>query len=196
MTLVSRAVEFAAKCHDGAVRKGTTIPYIVHPMEAAAIAASVTDDQEILAAALLHDVIEDCGISEETLCDKFGPRVAQIVAAESEEKDDRPHESWNRRKQATVDRLSCSGRAEKIVALADKLSNMRAIRRDYDQHGEAVFFRFHQHDKSRHAWYYRSCAALMKDELGDTAAHRELVGLIGYVFSDIPEDREKDAQAV
>lgn len=198
MTLVSRAVEFAAKSHDGAVRKGTSIPYIVHPMEAAAIAASITDDPEILAAALLHDVIEDCGVSAETLCSLFGARVAEIVAAESEEKDDRPRESWDRRKQTALDRLAACGRAEKIVALADKLSNMRAIRRDYDMYGEALFFRFHQHDKRRHAWYYRGCAALMKSELGDTAAYRELVGLIGYVFADVPEDSadHPDAQAV
>ena len=67
MSLVSQADAFAAKAHDGMLRKGTNTPYIVHPREAAAIAASITDDEHVIAAALLHDVMEDCGVTEEEL---------------------------------------------------------------------------------------------------------------------------------
>lgn len=71
MTLVTEAVIFAAQAHDGAARKGSVIPYIVHPMEVVAICATLTDDPQVLAAAALHDVMEDCGIgfdgAEQTL---------------------------------------------------------------------------------------------------------------------------------
>lgn len=187
MTLIQKADAFAEKAHEGMTRKGTTIPYITHPREAAQIAASMTDDPEVIAAALLHDVIEDCGVSAGMLEAQFSARVAQIVLAESETKDDNPCESWNRRKQEAIDKLSRGTREEKIVALSDKLSNMRAIRRDYDALGEAMFVRFHQHDKSRHAWYYRSIVSLLEGELGLTDAWRELTQLVEYVFSDIPK---------
>lgn len=187
MTLVSDAMIFAARAHDGALRKGTNIPYIVHPAEVAAIAATLTDDPEILAAALLHDVMEDCGVSEEALCERFGMRVAQMVKSETQERSGDPAATWLSRKQGAVERIGQGDRAVKIIALSDKLSNMRAIHRDYDRDGERLFFRFHQHDKALHAWYYRSCAALLEDELGDTLAWQELAAHIAYVFADIPQ---------
>ena len=67
MTLVTEAVIFAAQAHDGAARKGSVIPYIVHPMEVVAICATLTDDPQVLAAAALHDVMEDCGIGFDEL---------------------------------------------------------------------------------------------------------------------------------
>jgi len=186
MTLVSDAMIFAARAHDGMLRKGTNRPYIVHPAEVLAIAATLTDDPEILAAALLHDVMEDCGVSEETLAARFGVRVARMVRSETQERNGDPGETWLARKQGAVKRIGRGSREVKIIALSDKLSNMRAIHRDYDRDGERLFFRFHQHDKALHAWYYRSCAALMEQELGDTLAWKELSSHIAYVFADIP----------
>lgn len=186
MTLVSDAMIFAARAHDGMLRKGTNIPYIVHPAEVAAIAATLTADQEVLAAALLHDVMEDCGVSEQALAGQFGGRVAQLVKSETQERNGDPGATWLARKQGAVERIAAGGRDVKIIALSDKLSNMRAIHRDYDRDGERLFFRFHQHDKVLHAWYYRSCAALLKEELGDTLAWQELTQHIAYVFADIP----------
>jgi len=196
MTLVSDAMIFAASAHDGMLRKGTRIPYILHPGEVAAIAATLTDDEEVLAAAILHDVMEDCGVSEETLCARFSARVAALVKSETQERSGDPCETWLKRKQGAIARIAQGDRAVKIIALSDKLSNMRAIHRDFDQYGEELFFRFHQHDKKLHAWYYRSCAALLKGELGDTKAWQELAEHIEYVFEGIGETiREKEAFA-
>ena len=188
MTLVSDAMIFAARAHDGALRKGTNLPYIVHPAEVAAIAATLTDEPEILAAALLHDVMEDCGVSEEELAQRFGARVARLVRSETQEHSGDPRETWLERKQGAVQRVTQADRETKIIALSDKLSNMRAIHRDYDQYGEQLFDRFHQHDKALHAWYYRSFAALLKSELGDTLAWNELAEHVAYVFSNVPQD--------
>ena len=72
--MVKKAAAFAERAHRGAVRKGTAIPYITHPLEAAVIVASITEDQELIAAALLHDVMEDAGVSREKLKAEFGSR--------------------------------------------------------------------------------------------------------------------------
>ena len=186
MTLVSDAMIFAARAHDGMLRKGTHIPYIVHPAEVASIAATLTDDPDVLAAALLHDVMEDCGVSEAELAAQFGVRVALLVKSETLERSGDPAATWLARKQGAVERIGRSSKEVKIIALSDKLSNMRAIHRDYDRDGERLFFRFHQHDKALHAWYYRSCAALLKEEMGNTLAWQELSEHIAYVFADIP----------
>ena len=80
--LFDRAIILAAQAHAGMVRKGSDTPYIVHPMEAAAIAATMTNDPEILAAAVLHDTVEDTGVSIADIRREFGDRVAAIVSAE------------------------------------------------------------------------------------------------------------------
>ena len=184
MTLLTRAVIFAANAHDGATRKGGKMPYIVHPMEAAAIAAALTADEEVIAAAALHDVAEDCGVTEQELTLRFGARVARLVLEESQTQFSDPRQTWRIRKQQTIDQLARGGREAKILALSDKLSNMRAICRDYRRDGEALFSRFNQPDKHLHAWYYKSCAALIEPELGDTDEWRELVCLIDEVFGE------------
>lgn len=188
MTLVTEAVIFAAQAHDGMMRRGSRMPYIVHPMEAAAIAASLTQDEEIIAAAVLHDVIEDCGETRESLAARFGERVATLVQAESQTPQPGRPDGWLMRKRETVDKLRQGNREMKLIALADKLSNMRAIHRDYIHLGEKVFERFHEHDKKKHAWYYRGCAKLIGQEFGDTDLWRELNALVEEVFGDVGEE--------
>ena len=72
LTLLDKAIIFATKAHSGARRKGTNVPYIVHPIEAAAIVSTMTDDEEVIAAAVLHDVIEDTDATEDDLYARFG----------------------------------------------------------------------------------------------------------------------------
>ena len=99
------------------------------------------------------------------LAQRFGARVAELVLSETQERCGDPCMTWETRKRAAIAQIAGGGRASKIIALSDKLSNMRAIRRDFERDGERTFARFHQNDKRRHAWYYRSFAALLKDEL-------------------------------
>jgi myo-inositol-1(or 4)-monophosphatase len=179
--LVAKASAFAAYAHDGQFRKGSAIPYIVHPMEAMAIAASMTNDPEVLAAAALHDVIEDCGVTEEEIRLRFGKRVAQLVASVSERKEADAVSSWQRRKLLTINRLRVASREKMILTLADKLSNLRSIERDFAAVGNALWQRFNQPNPSMHHWYYASIAESLK-ALEDTAAYREYAALIGRVF--------------
>ena len=185
--LLNRAIVFAVEKHAGAVRKGTVIPYIVHPLEALAIASSMTDRQEVLAAAVLHDVVEDAGVSRSELVDRFGERVAELVMAESEDKreDEDKSASWRTRKEETIAHLrKISNIDVKVIALSDKLSNMRSIYRDYTTIGEDFWNRFNQKDKSQHGWYYSEMADVLS-ELSDTFAWKEYSQLVVKVFEEV-----------
>ena len=181
--LMDRAIVFAVQAHHNTERRGKGFPYIVHPMEAVEIVASITPDQELLAAAALHDTIEDTDVTVEDIRREFGDRVAELVHAESDQFTEGVSEedSWHDRKQAAIDRLRNASHDAKIVAIGDKLSNMRAIWRDYQVKGDELWKIFHVKDKASHEWHYRGLAASLS-ELSDTFAYREFVMLINDVF--------------
>ena len=181
--LLDRAIMFAVKAHAGTERRGKGFPYIIHPLEAVEIVATITPDQELLSAAMLHDTVEDTPVTVDDLRKEFGDRIANIVEAESDvhNEGESEHESWHRRKQEAIDRLTAAPMEAKIVALGDKLSNMRAIARDYAQIGDGLWKMFHVTEKSEHEWHYRGLAHALKD-LEVTQAYREFVYLIEEVF--------------
>lgn len=178
-----RALEFAMKAHRGQVRKGSTVPYIVHPIETALIVMTLSDDQDVIIAALFHDIIEDTKYGAKEIEMAFGTRVAELVQAESENKRRGQDASatWKIRKQEFIDSLPDKPKEEKIIALADKLSNMRATYQGFRKNGEKFWERFHEKRKEMHAWYYRSIAEGLK-EFEHTDAWKELDGLIRKVF--------------
>lgn len=175
--MIQEAVNFAERAHRGAVRKGSRIPYITHPLEAAVIAASITDDPEVIAAAVLHDVLEDTDVTREELELHFGSRVTGLVKEESEDKT----KSWIERKSATIEHLKTAPRDVKIIVLADKLSNLRCTARDYFLLGDQVWERFNEKRKELHAWYYDGVAAELK-ELSSYPEYKEYVRLCRLVF--------------
>ena len=181
--LLDRAIIFAVKAHHNTERRGKGFPYIVHPMEAVEIVATITPDQELLAAAVLHDTIEDTDVTVEDIRREFGYRIAELVHAESDQFTEGVSEedSWHDRKQAAIDRLRLAPHDAKIVAMGDKLSNMRAIARDYATKGDELWNIFHVKNKADHEWHYRGLADSLK-ELSDTFAYKEFVALIDEVF--------------
>jgi len=182
--LLDRAIIFAVKAHSGTERRGKGYPYIVHPLEAVEIVATMTADQELLAAAALHDTVEDTDVTVEQIRAEFGDRVAALVAAESDEMPEGVSEqdSWHSRKQAAIDRLSHASHDAKMVALGDKLSNMRAIARDYAVKGDALWSIFHAKDPKDHEWHYRGLAEALR-ELDGSFAFKEFEQLINQVFA-------------
>ena len=182
-TLLDRAILFAVRAHAGTERRGKGFPYIVHPMEALEIVATMTRDQELLAAAVLHDTVEDTDTTVEQIQAEFGDRIASLVASESDTMPEGVSEedSWHARKQAAIDRLARASHDAKVVALGDKLSNMRAIARDYAQQGDALWNLFHVKDRKEHEWHYRGLAESLR-ELQDTFAYKEFEQLINQVF--------------
>lgn len=185
---LDRAIIFAVKAHAGTERRGKGFPYIVHPMEAMEIVATMTPDQELLAAAALHDTVEDTSVTIEDIRAQFGDRVASLVQSESDVfiEGKSEEDSWHERKQAAMDRLAAASHEAKMVALGDKLSNMRAIARDYAVQGDALWQLFHAKDPKDHEWHYRGLAQALK-ELSDTFAYKEFVSLINQVFAKADE---------
>ena len=183
--LLDRAIIFAVRAHAGTERRGKGFPYIVHPMEAVEIVSTMTPDQELLAAAALHDTVEDTDVTVDRIRAEFGDRIAELVAAESDVFTEGVSEedSWHARKQAAIDRLAKAPHDAKIVALGDKLSNMRAIARDYAVQGDALWNLFHAKDPKDHEWHYRGLADSLR-ELQDTFAFREFESLINQVFGN------------
>lgn len=182
--LLDRAIIFAVKAHAGTERRGKGYPYIIHPLEAVEIVATMTPDQELLAAAALHDTVEDTDVTVEQIRSEFGDRIATLVADESEERPNglSDEESWHDRKRAAINHLANASHDAKIVALGDKLSNMRAIARDYAEIGDALWNRFHSKNPKDHEWHYRGLADALR-ELSDTSAFQEFERLINQVFN-------------
>lgn len=184
MELVSEAIVFAVKAHDGMRRRKGDAPYVLHPMEAAVIVGSMSDDQNLIAAAVLHDVVEDAGITMEEIERRFGKRVRQLVECETENKREElpPEETWQIRKEESLQTLkNTEDPAVLMVWLGDKLANMRAIYRDWKVEGDTMWSRFHQPDPSVQAWYYTTIAELTKP-LAHTAAWEEYKTLTDLVF--------------
>ena len=185
--LLERAIGFAAMKHAGQKRKGTTIPYITHVIEAMEIVCRMTEDEELRAAAVLHDTLEDTGTAKEELVRNFGQRVADLVAAESENKrEDRPAEStWMERKQETISHLDGAATEILMIALGDKLSNVRAMAKDYREIGEELWQRFNMKDPILQGMYYGQLANVFHgdEKIRETDAYREYIQLCAEVFS-------------
>ena len=182
-SVLDKAIVFAVKAHAGTERRGKGFPYIVHPLEAVEIVATMTTDQELLAAAALHDTVEDTSVTLDDIRREFGDRVAKLVEEESDVFMEGVSEadSWHERKQAAIDRLSRASRDAKMVALGDKLSNARIIYRDFVQKGDKLWSIFHVTDVKEHEWHYRGLASSLK-ELEGTFAYTEFTDLVEKIF--------------
>ena len=185
MNLLENAILFATSAHEGQMRKLGRIPYILHPMEVAAIVSTMSEDMETMTAAVLHDTVEDCGVTLQTIRERFGERVAELVRSETEDKrHDRPaEETWMKRKEESLLLLrDTPDREVKILWLSDKLANLRSFYRSYLKMGDGVWQGMHQRDPAIQGWYYRSVGEAVRTELSDTAAYAEYMQLVRAMF--------------
>lgn len=180
---LSEAIQFAAIAHDGAYRKGTQTPYITHVLEAGLIAMTLTQDEDVIIAAILHDVVEDTSYELADIEKQFGSKVAELVAFESEDKmvGIPKTDTWKIRKEMALHKLKEEPLEAKIICLSDKLSNIRASAKTYAEKGDAMWLVFNQKDKKEQEWYYRSIYENLR-ELSDTQAYKEYVALCDVVF--------------
>lgn len=187
MNLLEEAIIYATVLHQGVRRKNSDIPYILHPLEVAQILSTMTDDQEIIAAGVLHDVVEDTDGTLSEVKARFGDRVARLVASETENKYPEEDEgsTWKKRKEESLLVLKNSSDAGvKMLWLADKLSNLRSISRDYSERGEDLWSSFHQSDPDMHRWYYRTVAEYIEYALNKTGAYKEFIQHINFVWPE------------
>lgn len=182
--ILDDAILFAVKAHSGFERRGKGYPYIVHPMEAVAIVATITKDQELLAAAALHDVVEDTDYSVDDIKKQFGDRIANLVASESDlvVEGKNESESWKERKEFAIQRLKKLSYDAKVVAIGDKLSNARAMLNDYKSMGEKLWDKFHVNDPKLHKWHYEGLRDALSDLKG-TIPFEEFSDIVDKLFA-------------
>lgn len=151
-----QALLFAARMHARQSKKGTGVPYIAHLLGVASLVLEAGGDEDLAIAALLHDVVEDCGGLPvlKKVQRRFGSRVAHIVDGCTDSYAD-PKPPWRRRKEQYLKRLHNEDDETRLVSAADKLYNARSILSDYRHLGEALWQRFTGRREGT-LWYYRS----------------------------------------
>ena len=180
-----RGIATASRAHDGHYRKGSGVPYISHPMSVMLIAASVTNDEDVLLAALFHDILEDVpeNYSRAEMEDEFGPRVVEIVEGVTK---DSSLPSWQERADAYLEQLSHGSEESLIVAAADKFHNLSQTLEDLDRDGHALWERFRS-TPSQQLWWYTSVRNVIAERLPDMPLLADLSVLIERLDSWVQE---------
>ena len=178
------AAAWAIEMHKDQVRKATGIPYVSHLFAVAALAMEHGADEDQTVAALLHDIIEDTPATFEQVDERFGPRVAEIVAACSERHGD-PKPKWRMRKEVYIDHIGLMPTEALVVTIADKLHNARSIRRDLAVQGLPMFARFTAADPDDQLWYYESLVDAYRARTVDDEALTALVDQLDAVVAEI-----------
>jgi (p)ppGpp synthase/HD superfamily hydrolase len=174
--MLYEAIRVAATAHKDQKRKGTDLPYIMHPLSVAIALSRAGYPEEVIAAGALHDTVEDTGLMLEDIRRVFGDRVADIVEGCSEPDRSLP---WEARKQHTLDQLKTAAREVRAVSCADKLDNARSILADKRKLGNRVWDRFSR-GQDQQKWYYQGLVAGLCGRLDEEAE-----GSIFHQFRDV-----------
>jgi (p)ppGpp synthase/HD superfamily hydrolase len=180
------AFTYAHEAHLGQTRKGTTIPYLVHPLDVANVLSNISAPAHVVIAGLLHDVIEDGGKSLSEVKELFGEDIAALVDGATEPEKLRKRDgktSWKQRKTHTIERIREASYELKLLSLADKLSNLRDMVNEYNETGDTFWSKFNA-PKQEQAWYYRSMLESYSNnnEITKTAAYAEFKNKVEYLF--------------
>ena len=188
MNIVDKAINFAAMAHNGQTRKSTSIPYISHPFAVGMLLQKIKCAEDVIAAGILHDTLEDTNTTFEDLAEHFGIRVAKLVLAASEQDKSLP---WEERKQHTIDGLPDAYIEEIQIIIADKLHNLRSIRTDIEEHGENVWDRFNRGKRDQH-WYYSSIVKALIPRKKECKLIGELEREVKEVFGKLETITKED----
>lgn len=158
------ALAYASALHRSQARTSSGVPYVAHLLAVAALVLESGEaDEDVVIAALLHDAIEDQGVTVDDLSARFGARVASIVA-ECTDTDETPKPPWRPRKEAYLARLESASREALTVTAADKLHNARSLAGDVLRSGPSVWSSFNAGPVDQ-LWYYRSVAGVVARRL-------------------------------
>lgn len=168
---INQAIATAARLHEGQYRKDDGAPFVCHPYAVLVILSEYTDDEDILAAGLLHDVLEDVSEYQESdMRADFGDRVTDIVKGVTEPKNqDRAPEdklTWQEQKEQYLETLRQAPTASVMVAAADKIHNLRSLADMYDRRGPEMWQLFRTGQEER-VWYFKEVAEIIQDRLPD-----------------------------
>lgn len=170
---IQKAINRAAVLHHSQIRKGDGLPYIVHPVAVGFILANYTNDEDVVCAGFLHDVLEDvprADYSEEKFVEDFGENVLEIVKGVSEDKDpeiskEEERATWRVRKEKYLIHLKNDSPEAMMVCAADKIHNLSALTLAFEKDGMAVFDNFNTTIEEK-MWFYGQVVEIIKEKLG------------------------------
>ncbi len=165
--MIFKAIEFAVKAHSGQFRKQSRLPYIVHPIAVAKLLITHNCHDTTVVAGILHDTVEDTPVTLKELQEQFGSAVAELVAYATEPDKSYP---WEMRKQHTLETIRSAPEEACLLICADKLHNLRSIREEMMQSGEAVWHRFSR-PKEKQRWYFESLVQAFNDNIDGEVTH-------------------------
>lgn len=185
-----KALIMAYQAHKNQKRKGTDIPYIVHPIEVAVILISNGENGDLINAALLHDTLEDTELTYQDILDNFGNKTADLVLSASEPyktgkaklSAEEAVSSWKMRKNHTLEHLKTADKDTKLLVCADKLSNIRSINEDFKKIGDKLWDRFNAPKESQ-LWYYEGIVESLEDLKG-IKMYEELKDKVKYTIEN------------
>lgn len=148
LSLTERALRVACAAHAGQKRKADDSPYIIHPVMVAILLAQHGFDESVVAAALVHDVLEDTSVTEDELRRQLPGVVVDTVVAVSEDKD----LSWEERKKAYREAVRNGSPAARAVSIADKVHNAQSLLAAHASQGSALWEKFNR-GKERKLWF-------------------------------------------
>ncbi|MBP1948528.1 HD domain-containing protein [Virgibacillus litoralis] len=175
-----QAKAFAEKAHEGQKRKSSDALYITHPIRVAERLEYSGFSDEVVCAGYLHDVVEDTPYEIEDIESVFGPRVAHLVSAHTEDKS----KSWQERKQHTINTVKYAEKEVKYLIVADKLDNLLSIEKEYARQGDLLWENFNA-GYNQQKWYNESIAENMSAGLEDSeipAYFHEFTDAVKRVF--------------
>ncbi len=196
-----RAIERSGEWHAGQKRKVSDLPYVVHPYAVGFLLAHYTDDEDIVIAGLLHDVLEDVpGMTRERIAAEFGERVASIVAEVTEDQTiyedhpELPHPERVRLKKADyLRRLADDSEAALMVAAADKICNTRSVLAEYPTH-PGDFWERYRSTPERYLRFLRAFRAVIVARLKHPLTD-ELISLTTQAEAIIEKEPRHDSRS-
>ncbi|HHX58572.1 MAG TPA: HD domain-containing protein [Candidatus Moranbacteria bacterium] len=156
--LLEKAVLVSVEAHKDQIRKGDDSPYIAHPFMVALKLAKYHFSDTVIAAALVHDVLEDTEFSEEKLKEELGEEVLEIVRIVTND-DSLP---WEEKKRRYVESVRAGSEGAKAVALADKIHNLESLLLAHSKQGPELWKRFNR-GKDKKIWFEEEVLKMLKE---------------------------------
>jgi len=181
-SLIKTAVYFAAEKHDGQYRKGTHVPFFAHSILVAFDVLKYSGDENITAAAILHDVLEDCPkVTKMQLKKLFGNKVAKIVSeVSSVEKKHKKNKIWKEKKLTYISKIKNASKEALIVVAADKINNMKAYFESVQLRGPKKLSKVFGGSLQEYFWYYKEILTILKSGLGNHPIVKEYEKIIKF----------------
>ena len=191
---IQYAINRSAELHNGQMRKVSKSPFFTHPFSVAIILSSYTEDEDVIVAGLLHDVLEDVPkYRYEHMKKEFGERIASIVKGVTEEKSPRTKrtakETWMERKETYLKKLKKDSYEAMMISAADKMHNLRSMIDEYRKSGEKIWAKFNAPEE-RKLWFYGEVLNVLKDRLDNpivkelAKTYEEAEELFGFECDD------------